>query len=182
MIFFCVICVLLLLSGCLCVFRALDNAEEPQVVPEATPEPTPPPQPVEVWARYDVPLDDDLQRYIGELCKAYEVPASVVMAVIGVESSYNPDDITDGADYGLMQIRATEHTDRCIRLGAWNLLDPRANVRVGIDYLAELMACGHGIEWALSWYNGHGGEPCEYAYRVVTDAERLLESVQIVTG
>ena len=81
MILFCVVCVGLLVSGCLCVFLALNDAEEPPV-PEAAPEPVFPPQPVEVWARYDVPLDDDLQRYIVEMCRAYEVPASVVMAVI----------------------------------------------------------------------------------------------------
>ena len=182
MIVFCIVSIGLLVSGCLCVFMALNDIEEPPEVPEVTPEPTPTPKPVEVWARYGVPLDDDLQRYIEELCKSYEVPASVVMAVIQTESGCDAELIgDDGHSFGLMQIYSTQHTARCIRLGAWNLLDPYQNVRVGIDYLAELLNCGHGIEWALSWYNGHGGEPCEYAYKVMTEAERMLESVQLAT-
>lgn len=142
---------------------------------------TPVPEPVETWVRYDVNLEDDLQKYIEQLCKEYEVPAPVVMAVIEVESNCDPELVGDnGNSWGLMQIYSTQHTARCVRLGAWNLLDPYMNVRVGIDYLSELLNCGHGIEWALSWYNGHGGEPCEYAYTVMVRSETLLESAQLM--
>ena len=94
-----------------------------------------------VWTRYPVPLDDELQIYIEQLCAEYEVPANVVFAVIEVESGYDPSLVGDGGNsWGLMQIYATQHTARCVRLGAWNLLDPKANVRVGIDFLGELLA------------------------------------------
>ena len=143
-------------------------------MPTATPAP-------KAWTRYDVPLDDDLQIYIGELCRQYEVPANVVMAMIEVESGFDAELVGDGGNsWGLMQIYATQHTARCVRLGAWNLLDPKANVRVGIDFMAELLDTGHGIEWALSWYNGWGGEPCDYAGAVLCIAEQLLESSQLV--
>ncbi len=161
-----------------------DDAMEIQTDKLITPEVTSVPMPVETktWVRYDVALDDDLQKYIEEVCKEYNVEASVVMAIIEVESGCNPELVGDnGHSWGLMQIYSTQHTARCVRLGAWNLLDPRMNVRVGVDYLAELLNCGHGMEWALSWYNGHGGELCDYAYAVLTEAERLLESAQSVT-
>lgn len=166
----------------------LEIREDRLIVPEATEVPAP--EEAEtgeaapaVWTRYPVPLDDELQIYIEQLCAEYEVPANVVFAVIEVESGYDPSLVGDGGNsWGLMQIYATQHTARCVRLGAWNLLDPRMNVRVGIDFLGELLAIHDDIEWALSWYNGWGGEPCDYAGAVMCIAEQLLESSQQVTA
>ena len=147
---------------------------------------TPVPMPVEVRATvtYPVPLDQELQDYIVKTCLEYEVSPCIVFAIIGVESEYDATkkgDFWDGYyhSFGLMQIYAEKHTDRCVRLGAWNLLDPYQNVRVGIDYLAELLSTGHDIEWCLSWYNGHGGEPCEYARTVLCNAEQIMEGAQV---
>lgn len=144
---------------------------------DAIPVPSPEPKAV---VSYPVPLDQDLQDYIVQTCLEYEVSPCIVFAIIGVESGYDASKIGDnGKSWGLMQIYSTQHTARCVRLGAWNLLDPYQNVRVGIDYLAELLATGHDIEWCLSWYNGHGGEPCEYARTVLCNAEQILEGVQV---
>ncbi len=144
---------------------------------------TPVPAPADTWTRYDVALDDDLQRYIGQICRKYEVSTALVMAVIEIESGCDPACVGDnGHSYGLMQIYLDCHRDRCIRLNAYNLFDPRQNVLVGVDFLAELLSYGHGEEWALSWYNGLGGDPGEYTYKVMTEAERLLESSQQVTA
>lgn len=144
---------------------------------------TPVPAPAETWTRYDVDLDDGLQRYIGQICRKYEVSTALVMAVIEIESGCDPACVGDnGHSYGLMQIYLDCHRDRCLRLNAYNLFDPRQNVLVGVDFLAELLSYGHGEEWALSWYNGLGGDPGEYTYKVMTEAERLLESSQQVTA
>lgn len=184
---FCVCVVLAITLGCVLLVGLLKQIDRgpTQIDPEkfVYPIPTPSPTPYELdyFFRYGVPLDDELQIYIEEMCLEKRVDTAVVMAVIDVESGCDPNMVSDnGNSWGLMQIYATEHTARCVRLGAWNLLDPYQNVRVGIDYLSELLSNGHGIEWALSWYNGHGGEPCEYADKVLTEAERLMESVQIV--
>lgn len=181
---FTVFCALLLASD---IGDMMEIQEDKLLTPEVTPvpeaEPTPPPAPLpKAWVRYDVDLDDELQQYIDDVCAEYGVEAAVVMAIIETESGCDPSLVGDaGHSWGLMQIYSTQHTARCVRLGAWNLLDPRMNVRVGVDYLAELLDCGHGMEWALSWYNGHGGEPCDYAYTVITRAEQLLESAMTVT-
>ena len=148
---------------------------------------TPPPMPMEevkAVVTYPVPLDQDLQDYIVQTCLEYEVSPCIVFAVIGVESGYDATkkgDFWDGCyhSFGLMQVLASEHTERCIRLSTYNLLDARQNVLTGIDYLAELLSTGHDIEWCLSWYNGHGGEPCEYARTVLCNAEQILEGVQV---
>lgn len=184
---FCVCVALAVVLGCVLLKTVIDRMDRgpTQIDPErfVHPTPTPPPSPYELdyFFRYDVPLDDELQIYIEEICMEKMVDAAVAMAVIEVESGCDPNTISDnGNSWGLMQIYATQHTERCVRLGAWNLLDPYQNVRVGIDYLSELLACGNGIEWALSWYNGHGGEPCEYANKVLTEAERLMDCVHVV--
>ena len=138
---------------------------------------TPVPAPTEPWVRYNVPLDDDLQQYIEKLCREYEIPSSIVIAVIGVESNFTADCIGDnGNSYGLMQIWETEHHDRCLNLNAVNLCDPYQNIRVGIDILAELINTYDG-DWdkALSFYNGDSTG--RYAERVQAYAECLAEGV-----
>lgn len=82
-----------------------------------------------------VPLDDELQGYIIEQCAIHDVNPALAFAVIQVESSYNPDCISDG-NYGLMQI------NKC-NFGAYGLgdpLDPYENARVGVTMLGELLA------------------------------------------
>lgn len=149
-----------------------------------TPEPTPPPTPLpETWTRYDVPLSDDLQRYTAEVCRTYNVPVALVLAVMDAESDFQEDAISeDGCDYGLMQVRAAEHTARCIRLNTYNLLDARQNILTGVDFLAELIGWGYGVEYALSFYHGDGGGPSSYARDVLAEAERIAESATLVEG
>ena len=164
--------------------KTMEIDEQKMIVPEVTPIPPVEDQATpEVWTRYPVPLDDELQRHIEDTCKRYEVPANIVMAVIERESNCDPKCMGDnGNSWGLMQIYSLEHTARIQRLGVWDLLDPYQNVAVGIDYIAELQNYFNGdIEKALSFYNGSGGEPSEYAYHVMTRAEQLLESSQAVT-
>lgn len=157
-----------------------EELSEPEESADAwTPEPAPEPT---VWVRYPVPLDDDLQQYINGLCAEKNIDPAIIYAVISVESGFQTDKLGDnGESFGLMQIWQNEHTDRCIRLGAWNLLDARSNVRVGIDYLAELIGWGNGLDYALSWYNGHGGElPWWYVDEVHALAERYAEGAMLV--
>lgn len=157
--------------------RMDEIVESKLIIPEVTPVPMPP----ETWVRYAVNLDDDLQKYITKVCRDYGVSSSVVMAVIETESDCDPYCISDnGHSKGLMQIWEDEHKDRMERLGVTDLLDPKQNILCGVDFLAELMDIHNDAEWALSWYNGHGGDPCEYAYKVLTRAEQLLESCQVM--
>lgn len=140
---------------------------------------TPVPAPT-AWAKYPVPLDDELQQYIAAQCREKDVDPSIVFAVIGVESQYRADAIGDhGNSFGLMQIYRACHEDRMERLGVTDLLDPYQNVTVGIDILAEILSWGNGMEWALSYYHGNGGAPDEYAHTVLCNAEQILEGVMV---
>lgn len=107
---------------------------------------------------YDVPLPADLQLHIKELCEAYGVDMPLVLAIIGQESNYDPAAIGDGGNsIGLMQIQPMHHQQRMDKLGVTDLLDPRQNVLVGIDLLAELLSENNNAEWAITAYNAGAG-------------------------
>lgn len=132
---------------------------------------------------YDVPLASELQLYIANLCEEYHTDPALVIAMIGVESSYNADAVGDGGDsVGLMQIQSKWHQERMARLGASDLTNPYENVIVGIDYIAEQLAEGQGVEWALMAYNGGvayanemtaAGKVSDYATEVMAIAYKL---------
>lgn len=104
---------------------------------------------------YNVPLSDDLQKHIINLCAEKQIDPAIIFAMIYRESTYNPNAMgDDGRSYGLMQIQLRYVRERMERLGCTDLLDPYQNVTVGIDLLAEYIARGKGIEWALMAYNG----------------------------
>jgi hypothetical protein len=104
---------------------------------------------------YDCPLSHDLQDYIRELCNENGIPMSLVIAMIDVESSFNPDAVSSTDDYGLMQINKCNH-GWLRNQGVTDVLDPYQNVYGGITILSQ---CYNGnMSKALMSYNlGAGG-------------------------
>jgi soluble lytic murein transglycosylase-like protein len=114
---------------------------------------------------FDVPLSNELQDYIRELCDEYEVPMELVMAMIETESSFRADVISKTDDYGLMQINAINHKNLTKKLGVTDFLDPYQNVLSGIYIISGHLDKTDGdIELALMRYN-----------RGATGAKRLWE-------
>ncbi|MCI8348699.1 MAG: lytic transglycosylase domain-containing protein [Firmicutes bacterium] len=112
------------------------------------------PPKVETVTYYNVPLDYKLQNYIRELCDEYNVDMPLVLAIIGQESNYDPNATGDNEQsQGLMQIQQKWHSERMHKLGVTDLMNPRQNVTVGIDLLAELISEEKGWEWAVTAYN-----------------------------
>lgn len=113
---------------------------------------------------YDVPLTEDLQDIIIETAGKRGVDPVLVLAVIEKESGYNPDAAGDnGKSQGLMQIWRSAHKKRMKKLGAVNLYDPRDNVIVGVDILAEKLEKYEDAEKALIAYNaGDAGAKKHY--------------------
>lgn len=128
-------------------------AVEPQeVMVEVTPEQEPEPEP-EV-ATYDVPLDEDLQIYLVNLCEEHHIEPTIILAMIDRESKFQADIIGDnGNSFGLLQIQPRWHSGRMDKLGVTDLLDPYQNIAVGVDYLAELIEKYGDVEMALVAYN-----------------------------
>lgn len=146
--------------------------------------------PPKTIVRYPVPLSDDIQQHIISTAVENGVSPALVMAIIQRESGFDPGKIGDnGRSFGLMQVYASEHTDRCVRLDAVNLLDPYQNVRVGVDILAELMSHGKSLSWVLMAYNGGmsyagqmsaDGNVSSYAIDVMDMAERISDNITTV--
>lgn len=113
---------------------------------------------------YDVPLTEDLQDIIIDVSEKRGVDPALVLAVIEKESGYNSDASGDnGRSQGLMQIWRSFHEKRMEKLGAVNLYDPRDNVLVGIDILAEKLEKYEDVEKALIAYNaGDAGAKKHY--------------------
>lgn len=149
---------------------------EPMTEPPTEAEPT----------LYDIPLSDDLQIYITELCEEVNIEPLLVYAIIEQESRYTADIIGDnGNSYGLMQIQARWHQERMDKLGCTDLLNPYDNVKVGIDILAELFARNSNLNWVLMAYNGG----CSYANNRIEQgiltsdyADSILEKVSKLEG
>ena len=106
---------------------------------------------------FDVPLEEELQDYIFDICEEYGVDPELIVSMIFHESNFDSDAIGEndsGYSYGLMQIMPRWNYERMERLGCLDLLNPYQNVLVGVDLVAEYVQKGYGIEWALMAYNG----------------------------
>ena len=103
---------------------------------------------------YDVPLSEDLQDYIRELCEKHDVPMSLIMAMIEVESSFRSNVISGTNDYGLMQINKINHEWLSEEYGITDFLNPYQNVFCGITIIAGHLDKTDGdITLALMRYN-----------------------------
>lgn len=104
---------------------------------------------------FNVPIGEDLQNHIFEVCESYNIHPAIVVSMIERESSYISSKVGDDGDsFGLMQIQPKWHQERMQRLDCRDLLDPYQNILVGVDYLAELRDRKLGMVWALTAYNG----------------------------
>ena len=113
------------------------------------------PVPEECRTYFDVPLSEDLQNHIFQLCEEKGIDPAIIVAMCFRESTYNANCIGDnGNSYGLMQIQKRHHLERMERLGVTNLLDPYGNISVGVDFFAELLGKYDGnVLMALTAYN-----------------------------
>ena len=103
---------------------------------------------------YDVPLSEDLQDYIRTLCEENDVPMSLIIAMIEVESSFRSNVISGTSDYGLMQINEINHEWLTEEYGITDFLDPYQNVFCGITIIAGHLEKTDGdIALALMRYN-----------------------------
>jgi soluble lytic murein transglycosylase-like protein len=112
----------------------------------------------------------------------------LVLAVIQIESGFDPHAVSPVGAAGLMQLLAPTMREELARwrLGAADPFDPVANVRAGVRYLDRMLHSFHDLELALMAYNAgparirrhlrDGGVPerfLSYPRGVATARERL---------
>ena len=137
---------------------------------------------------FDVPLSHELQDAIFAECERHNIAPAIIIAMIERESSFRAHVKGDnGTSFGLMQIKEKYHKERMKRLGCTDLLNPFENIKVGIDFVAELKEKNSDLYWVLMAYNGgqsyankmlKSGKVSNYALKVVEIAAELEESIE----
>lgn len=125
-----------------------------------------PPEESDVFL-YDIPLSENLQRYIYEICSDEQIPVSLVLAMIEWESSFNPETVSSTGDSGLMQINEVNYEILEEEYRCDDMFNPYQNVFCGVkiidkyiekyegDYGKALMAYNMGDYGAnKAWQNG----------------------------
>ncbi|MEK6246291.1 MAG: lytic transglycosylase domain-containing protein [Pseudomonadota bacterium] len=105
----------------------------------------------------------------------WKVDPLLILAVMAVESRYNPvAESTMGAK-GLMQVIAKFHGEKLLEHGGETaLLDPHVNIQVGARILREYLRRFGETETALQMYAGAFDEPTSsYALKVLAERARL---------
>jgi len=103
----------------------------------------------------------------------------LVMAVIAVESSFNPiAESTVGAK-GLMQIMPKYHADKLAQFGGEQaVFNPESNIRVGTRILREYLSRTGNLSIALQMYAGALNDSNDtYTNRVLGEKQRLQRVV-----
>lgn len=112
---------------------------------------------------------------------AYRAAAEVgldpllVLAVISVESRFNPIAESVMGAKGLMQIIPKYHREKLLDQGGDDaVLDPESNILVGSRILQEYVYRSGSLEAGLQFYNGAlRDESAQYAQKVMAERQRL---------
>ena len=111
-----------------------------------------------------------------------DVDPLLILAVIAVESRFNPIAESEQGAVGLMQIVPRFHMDKVDAKsdagGAPSFLPPRANIAIGTRILKDSIRRGGGEAAGLQLYNGSfDDESRAYANRVQAERRRLEEAL-----
>ncbi|MBL8429160.1 MAG: lytic transglycosylase domain-containing protein [Dechloromonas sp.] len=104
----------------------------------------------------------------------------LIIAVIGIESRFNPFSESVVGAKGLMQVMPRFHQDKLPEdADQAAFLDPVINVQVGAKVLKESIRRNGGLESGLQQFAGAIGDPeRRYATKVLAEKQRLEQAVQ----
>ncbi len=92
---------------------------------------------------------DDIHRLARKYSRMYGMDPRLIMAVIEVESGYEPEAISSAGAEGLMQIMPETQKE----LGVEKPFDPEENIEAGVRYLRRMLDRFRSVELALAAYN-----------------------------
>ena len=127
--------------------------------------------------RYHV-SDAAVSGYVAAAYRAgdqYSLDPLLILAVMAVESRYNPVAESLVGAKGLMQVMPKFHAEKLTDHGGEHaLLEPQVNIQVGAQILREYQRRFRDIESALQMYAGAFDEPSPaYANKVLAEKARL---------
>ena len=110
----------------------------------------------------------------------WKVDPLLILAVMAIESRYNPVAESHMGAKGLMQVIPKFHPEKLTEHGGEGaLLDPHINIQVGAQILHEYMRRFGETETALQMYAGAFDEPnSSYAFKVLAERARLEQMLR----
>ena len=135
-----------------------------------------------VSRRYRI-APDVIERFVGA---AYDAGRNtgldplLILAVMAVESRFNPVAESLVGAKGLMQVVPRHHLDKLMEHGGEeSVLDPMINIALGARILKEYVRRTGSLEAGLQFYNGALADPSsQYAQKVFAEKERLQQAVR----
>lgn len=109
--------------------------------------------------------------------REFSVDPLLILAVMAIESRYNPVAESSMGAKGLMQVIPRYHQEKLMEHGGEHaLLDPEVNIHVGAQILREYMRRFGATEAALQKYAGAFDEPtAQYSGKVLAEKARLQQ-------
>lgn len=110
--------------------------------------------------------------------KRAKIDPTIILAVMAIESSFNPFAQSAVGAQGLMQVMTRVHTDKYQSFGGHlAAFDPVSNLRVGVKVLQECIARAGSLEGGLRYYVGAANLPDDsgYAAKVMSEHLRLRQ-------
>jgi soluble lytic murein transglycosylase-like protein len=109
--------------------------------------------------------------------REFSIDPLLILAVMAIESRYNPVAESSMGAKGLMQIIPKYHQEKLLEHGGEHaLLDPEVNIHIGAQILREYMRRFGATEAALQQYVGASDEPtAQYSGKVLAEKARLQQ-------
>lgn len=131
-----------------------------------------------VAKKYRMAVGDvqDLVGYAYRAARELRLDPYLVLAVMSIESSFNPNARSPAGAQGLMQVLTRVHADKFAPFGgASAAFDPVANISVGSRILKEYLVREGSVEGALKSYVGAALHEHDsgYGYKVLSERERI---------
>ena len=104
------------------------------------------------------------------------VDPTLILAIMAIESSFNPFAQSSVGAQGLMQVMTRVHDDKYERYGGiLAAFDPVANLKVGVQVLKECIQRAGSVEAGLRYYVGAGNQDDDngYASKVLAEQSYL---------
>ncbi len=103
----------------------------------------------------------------------FPVDPALLLAIVGIESSWRPWAVGSLGEVGLCQVRPDLHGAT-----ATQLADPAVNIRIAAKVLRRCLRQSHGdVASAVGRYNGQGDAAKDYAVRVLKERSKLVQDV-----
>ena len=133
-----------------------------------------------VAQRYRVSPDALQPIFLAAQAAAKDIDPLLVIAVIGIESGFNPFAQSVMGAQGLMQVIPRYHRDKLpAEAGNAGFLDPVSNVRAGTQVLQEAIRRHGGVVEGLQYYVGALDDPDRgYSTRVIAEKQRIEQAIR----